>query len=177
MASSGTHRPFTRLSMGLAITATKPRHPRPDRRCRFPKTPWALRHNRKARKAKRERSSCGRSSSLLPLSLLQLRAATGFPSGAFRWPVPAKVKSANQWGSASGIWRAQWINRIDQYVFPVVTLSAETEARRPSARSSKRLTAPAVKPQRGLELATAAFWSRTQAGASFGSRPTARSTP
>jgi hypothetical protein len=115
-----------------------------------------LRRNRSAA-ARREAFELQAEQLLLPLSVLQ-RGSTGFSRWASQVARTRQGAERDQLEDQLQELEDQWINRIDQYVFPVVTLSADTE---PAAlctifetlnRTGVRLSV--------FELLTARFWSQ-----------------
>jgi hypothetical protein len=93
---------------------------------------------------------------LLPLSVLQ-KGSTGFSRWASRVARTRQGDERDQLEDQLQELEAQWINRIDQYVFPVVTLSADTE---PAALCTifETLNRTGLKLS-VFELLTARFWS------------------
>jgi hypothetical protein len=93
---------------------------------------------------------------LLPLSVLH-KGSTGFSKWASQVARTRQGAERDQLEDQLDELQAQWINRIDQYVFPVVTLSAETE---PAALCTifETLNRTGVKLS-VFELLTARFWS------------------
>ena len=93
---------------------------------------------------------------LLPLSILQ-RGGTGFTRWASRVARTRQGADRDDLQDQLDELGEQWIKRIDQYVFPVVTLSADTE---PAALCTifETLNRTGVKLS-VFELLTARFWS------------------
>jgi hypothetical protein len=93
---------------------------------------------------------------LLPLSVLH-KGSTGFSKWASQVARTRQGAERDQLEDQLDELQAQWINRIDQYVFPVVTLSADTE---PAALCTifETLNRTGVKLS-VFELLTARFWS------------------
>jgi hypothetical protein len=93
---------------------------------------------------------------LLPLSVLH-KGSTGFSKWASQVARTRQGAERDQLEDQLQELEAQWINRIDQYVFPVVTLSADTE---PAALCTifETLNRTGVKLS-VFELLTARFWS------------------
>ena len=93
---------------------------------------------------------------LLPLSVLH-KGSTGFSRWASQVARTRQGAERDQLEDQLDDLQTQWINRIDQYVFPVVTLSADTE---PAALCTifETLNRTGVKLS-VFELLTARFWS------------------
>jgi hypothetical protein len=93
---------------------------------------------------------------LMPLSVLH-KGSTGFSKWASQVARMRQGAERDQLEDQLDELQAQWINRIDQYVFPVVTLSADTE---PAALCTifETLNRTGVKLS-VFELLTARFWS------------------
>jgi hypothetical protein len=93
---------------------------------------------------------------LLPLSVLN-KGSTGFSRWASQVARTRTGDERDQLEDQLHELEDQWINRIDQYVFPVVTLSADTE---PAALCTifETLNRTGVKLS-VFELLTARFWS------------------
>ena len=107
--------------------------------------------------AKREAIEWQAEELLMPLSTLQ-KGSTGFSKWASQVARTRQGAERDQLEDQLQELEAQWINRIDQYVFPVVTLSADTE---PAALCTifETLNRTGVKLS-VFELLTARFWSQ-----------------
>ena len=106
--------------------------------------------------AKREAFELQAEQLLMPLSMLH-KGSTGFSKWASQVARTRQGAERDQLEDQLDELQAQWINRIDQYVFPVVTLSADTE---PAALCTifETLNRTGVKLS-VFELLTARFWS------------------
>jgi hypothetical protein len=106
--------------------------------------------------AKREAFELQAEQLLMPLSTLN-KGSTGFSKWASQVARTRQGAERDQLEDQLDELQAQWINRIDQYVFPVVTLSADTE---PAALCTifETLNRTGVKLS-VFELLTARFWS------------------
>lgn len=107
--------------------------------------------------AKREEFQLQSKELLLPLSVLH-KGSTGFSKWASQVARTRKGDERDQLEDQFRELEDQWIKRIDEYVFPVVTLSEETE---PAALCTifETLNRTGVKLS-VFELLTARFWSR-----------------
>lgn len=107
--------------------------------------------------AKREAFELQAEELLLPLFLLH-KGSTGFSKWASQVARTRKGDERDQLEDQFQELEDQWIKRIDEYVFPVVTLSAETE---PTALCTifETLNRTGVKLS-VFELLTARFWSQ-----------------
>ncbi len=107
--------------------------------------------------AKREAIEWQAEQLLMPLSTLH-KGSTGFSKWASQVARTRQGAERDQLEDQLQELEAQWINRIDQYVFPVVTLSADTE---PAALCTifETLNRTGVKLS-VFELLTARFWSQ-----------------
>jgi len=107
--------------------------------------------------AKREAIELQAEQLLMPLSTLH-KGSTGFSKWASQVARTRQGPERDQLEDQLQELEAQWISRIDQYVFPVVTLSAETE---PAALCTifETLNRTGVKLS-VFELLTARFWSQ-----------------
>ena len=107
--------------------------------------------------AKREAIELQAEMLLMPLSTLH-KGSTGFSKWASQVARTRQGPERDQLEDQLQELEAQWINRIDQYVFPVVTLSADTE---PAALCTifETLNRTGVKLS-VFELLTARFWSQ-----------------
>ena len=107
--------------------------------------------------AKREAIGLQAELLLMPLSTLH-KGSTGFSKWASKVARTRQGAERDQLEDQLQELEAQWINRIDQYVFPVVTLSADTE---PAALCTifETLNRTGVKLS-VFELLTARFWSQ-----------------
>jgi len=107
--------------------------------------------------AKREAIGLQAELLLMPLSTLH-KGSTGFSKWASQVARTRQGAERDQLEDQLQELEAQWINRIDQYVFPVVTLSADTE---PAALCTifETLNRTGVKLS-VFELLTARFWSQ-----------------
>jgi hypothetical protein len=107
--------------------------------------------------AKREAIELQAELLLMPLSTLH-KGSTGFSKWASQMARTRQGTERDQLEDQLDELQAQWINRIDQYVFPVVTLSADTE---PAALCTifETLNRTGVKLS-VFELLTARFWSQ-----------------
>ena len=107
--------------------------------------------------AKREAIEWQAEELLMPLSTLH-KGSTGFSKWASQVARTRQGAERDQLEDQLQELEAQWINRIDQYVFPVVTLSADTE---PAALCTifETLNRTGVKLS-VFELLTARFWSQ-----------------
>jgi hypothetical protein len=107
--------------------------------------------------AKREAIEWQAEQLLMPLSTLH-KGSTGFSKWASQVARTRQGVERDQLEDQLQELEAQWINRIDQYVFPVVTLSADTE---PAALCTifETLNRTGVKLS-VFELLTARFWSQ-----------------
>jgi hypothetical protein len=107
--------------------------------------------------AKREALELQAELLLMPLSTLH-KGSTGFSRWASQVARTHQGSERDQLEDQLRELEDQWINRIDQYVFPVVTLSADTE---PAALCTifETLNRTGVKLS-VFELLTARFWSQ-----------------
>lgn len=107
--------------------------------------------------AKREAIELQADQLLMPLSTLH-KGSTGFSKWASQVARTRQGAERDQLEDQLQELESQWINRIDQYVFPVVTLSADTE---PAALCTifETLNRTGVKLS-VFELLTARFWSQ-----------------
>ena len=107
--------------------------------------------------AKREAIELQAELLLMPLSTLH-KGSTGFSKWASQVARTRQGAERDELEDQLQELEAQWINRIDQYVFPVVTLSADTE---PAALCTifETLNRTGVKLS-VFELLTARFWSQ-----------------
>lgn len=115
-----------------------------------------LRHNR-SRVARLERFETQAEQLILPLSVLQ-KGSTGFAKWSRNVARTRPGAEREQLEDQLQALEEQWIDRLDHYVFPVVTLSAETE---PAALCTifETLNRTGVKLS-VFELLTARFWSQ-----------------